>query len=163
MEDDSGYKEYKKLAVIRRGLILNEVAHLERIIDLLIAYHFCGYTQKAFELMNNVLSTKFLFFEAKVQMLKWIMPNLSNEYPDIFPDILNKIIPQRNVFAHHALYTPNRKPENNTDTHFIKFTGKEELLTYTPKDIEDIIDLLNKYIPIFTKLTEGYETAPPSD
>ncbi len=157
MNDRKVYKDYTELAFKRRGLILNEVALLERLIDLYLAYHFCGVTQKAMDLMNCILSTRYLTFEGKVQILKFINPNLLDEHPISFKNILEKIIPQRNIFAHYTLYTPNRKPGRQTDSHFIKYNGTSEIITYTEQNINELHTLINISITVFIELTERLE------
>ena len=155
------YKEYKELAFRRRGLILNEFSHLERLIDLYMAYHFCGVTEKAKELMNKVLSTKYIYFEAKLQILKWIDPKLTKQTNDI----LNNVIPNRNIFAHHLLDTTKRKKGNQkqTETHLLKYSGDQYDQVYTDKEINALHSLINKYIELFTQLTRKMETLPTSD
>jgi len=89
------YERYTNLAFHRRGVILNEVVMLERIIDEILANYFCGTTPKKQELMELIICTNRMIFENKIQVLQVLLerhkPDFLKANPTIIKDIKDKI------------------------------------------------------------------------
>ena len=56
-----------------RGVIINEIILLERLMDEYISEYFCVDIDKRMELMDIIVSTKRITFESKSQILRTIL------------------------------------------------------------------------------------------
>jgi hypothetical protein len=149
------YERYTNLAFQRRGVIINEVVLLERVIDEILAYYFCGSNPKKQELMELIICTNRMIFENKIQVLKVLLekhkPDFLKNNPTIINDITQKIIVERNIFAHYWLVT---SAELSTfvkakQTVFIKFKNTTEYIYYDNNSFAAICEVIAKAIKIF--------------
>lgn len=90
-----------------RGDVLHYVAEMERMIDDYICSHFCYNLKKRAELMEIIVSSRFLNFRSKVDLFKHLLLKRKdvNETTAIkIHEILSKkIAPKRNMLAHATL------------------------------------------------------------
>ena len=154
------YRNYTKLAFIRRGAIINETIMLARLIDDILSHYFCGLSPKKQELMELIICTNRMIFENKVQVLKVLLekhnPLFLKSNHTLFTDIINIIIPERNIFAHYWLVTTAKMSEfiKNNQTVFIKFKNTTEYLYYNENDVANIHTSINKSIRAFQELQQ---------
>lgn len=152
------YQNYTELAFHRRGVIINQTIMLERIIDDIIANYFCGQTKKKIELLELIISTNRMIFENKIQVLKFILKNNNiaflTENEKAFSEILNLIIPERNIFAHYWLETSKKLSTyiKEQKTVFIKFKDTTDFVEYDEIKFINIVNIITKNIHIFGKL-----------
>ena len=152
------YHQYTDLAFHRRGVIINQTIMLERIIDDIIANYFCGQTKKKMELLELIISTNRMIFENKMQILKFILknnnPTFLKENEKAVSDILNIIIPERNIFAHYWLETSKKLTDYLKDqkTVFIKFKDTTDYIEYDEAKFINIVKTISKNIHLFGKL-----------
>lgn len=146
------YERYTNLAFHRRGVILNEVVMLERIVDEILANYFCGTTPKKQEMMELIICTNRMIFENKIQVLKVLLekhkPDFLKDNPTIIKDITDKIIPERNIFAHYWLVTTRELSDfiSKNQIVFIKFKNTTEYVYYDDKKFKTICGLIGKTI-----------------
>jgi hypothetical protein len=160
MEDDfqRNYENYSTLAFQRRGIIVNETILLERLIDYYIADHFCKDDEKRAELMETIICTNRMIFENKIQVLKFLLEKhnkkVIDEHPKMIKDILEIIIPERNIFAHYWLVTTEEISGwvTTNKTVFIKYKNATEYIEYDTEKVSKIVSLINKYIKVFMEL-----------
>ncbi len=149
------YEHYTNLAFHRRGVIINEVVMLERIVDEILSNYFCGTTPKKQELMELIICTNRMIFENKIQVLKVLLekhkPDFLKANPTIINDIINKIIVERNIFAHYWLVTSKELSDfiSKNQTVFIKFKNTTEYIYYDDDKFETICRLIGKTIKTF--------------
>ncbi len=152
------YETYTNVAFLRRGVIINEVIMLERIVDEILSTYFCGTTTKKQELMELIICTNRMIFENKMQVLKVLLekhkPDFLKTNPTIINDIINKIIVERNIFAHYWLVTSKELSDfiSKNQTVFIKFKNTTEYIYYDDEKFETICHLIGKTIKTFIAL-----------
>ena len=153
------YTEYKKLAYYRRGIIIDETITLERIIDEYISKYYCSNEESSKELMEMLLCTNKITFENKMQIFKVIIDkkkdDFNSRYPTFISDILHKIIPQRNIFAHYWLDTREHLTEFLVDrkTVFIKYKNQTEYIEYDQFLFDKLTNTISKSITNFLEYT----------
>jgi hypothetical protein len=152
------YERYTNMAFLRRGLIINETIMLERLIDDFIIEHFCKDQEKQKELRELIIATNRMIFENKIQVLKVLLERhhkyVLEANPKLTSEILEKIIPERNVFAHYWLVTSAEIVEylKEGKTVFVKFKNTTEHLQYDDDKVREIMMLIAKYIKVFMTL-----------
>lgn len=152
------YEKYTNLAFHRRGVILNETIMLERLIDEIIAHYFCGLSTKKQELMELIICTNRMIFENKIQVLKVLLerhkPDFLKSNPTAINDITQKIIPERNIFAHYWLVTSSDMPDflAKNQTVFIKFKNTTEHIYYDDFSFSEVMTVIGNSIRVFMKL-----------
>jgi hypothetical protein len=140
-----------------RGTVINETTLLEKHIEQIIADYFCGkQTSMSDELIAVLLSEK-ITFDSKRHTLKYVIdrayPEFKIKHPSWFSD-LEKIMQQRNIFAHYPLST-NIEAEReflNGKIGFAKFKGDVSILYYSKHDIHNLTTMIIKYVSAFRKL-----------
>lgn len=89
-----------------RGVLINQVILLERLIDRYISEYFCNVPDRATELMDMILATKRITFDSKAQVFRAILdkiyPDKKKENAGIAKD-LQFIAEERNMLAHFFL------------------------------------------------------------
>jgi hypothetical protein len=150
-QEHEAYLSYVNLAAQRRGVILNECTLLEGFMDWGIASYFCSEQKKQEELRELIISTNRMIFENKVQVAKFLIEKYKKHtlasHPSVFTDILNKIIPQRNIFAHYWLDINHHnfiKWAADKKTVFIKYKNTTESIEYDDKKVAEILELIKK-------------------
>lgn len=98
--------EAVKISSFVRGMVLNELAFLEIMIDSFLANHFCkGYAEKR-DFLKILMQSKFIIFENKRIIFNEI---IKNHYPDFkksvpnYHKLMGDIRDMRNKLAHQQL------------------------------------------------------------
>lgn len=161
---------YVYQAANTRGVLINHIILLERLVDSYIAEYFCGVGNRSIELMDMILATRRITFDGKMQVLKMILDkqfsrelNKHSEYAKDLQLISNR----RNQLAHFFL-----DPSPEAIERFIK-TGAFTLLKidnfrepkiYDFAKVKETGDLADKYINIVTgylNIQRGKHNQPP--
>jgi hypothetical protein len=151
------YHEYTNLAILRRGVIINETILLERQIDTYISKYFCKDPDKQKELMELIICTDRITFSSKQQVLKVLLeknnPNFLNDNENILKDITT-ITEHRNIFAHYWLVTSDEMAKwvNEKKTVFIKFKNTIDYIEYDKDKMSDILNKITRAIKLFITL-----------
>lgn len=142
-----------------RGVLINQVILLERLMDKYISEYFCNIPDKATELMDMILATKRITFDSKAQVFRTILDNL---YPDkkkensAIAKNLQFIAEERNMLAHYFLDTSpdilsNFSEENGAFTLLkIEKTRTREIFSFNR--IRKIGDLVTLYIEAINEM-----------
>jgi len=152
------YDRYTNIAFHRRGAIINETIMLERLIDDFIVNYFCTDAKKKVELMELIIGTKRMIFENKVQVFKVLLdkhfPEILEKNKTLITDIVNIVIPARNVFAHYWLVTNEEMGEMATEgiTQFVKFNNSTEYIHYSHAEFQRIMMTISDCIKIVNPL-----------
>jgi len=97
---------YVHQAAHTRGVLINQIILLERLIDSYISKYFCKTQDKATELMDMILATRRMTFDGKTEVFRAILdklyPEKKKENSTIAKD-LKFIIEERNMLAHYFL------------------------------------------------------------
>lgn len=144
--------KYTKRDYERRGEIIARTVNLERIMDTLIANHFCKAKKKRNELLFLLLSTERITYENKRQILQWIWtthcPERFKEYPTIFKD-MQEIGEFRNTLAHNHLDIMGfMEYERNETTVLHKYKNAKKVIEITEKDFKAKVNLITQYTHI---------------
>jgi hypothetical protein len=116
--------------------------------------------------MELIIGTNRMVFENKVQVAKILLDNkgfiASN--PTIINDIIKKVIPERNIFAHYWLVTSEDLTNwvRDRKTIFIKFKNTTEHIEYDDIKFGDIMKDIAKCITSFISLSPQ-KMASPTD
>jgi len=140
----SPLSDYTNYAARIRGMIINEMAQMEQMLDTYICKHFCHSIEKREELREVIISSKYMTYGAKCDILKCLLERNGDtskkEAREIHALLKFKIGETRNMIAHCILDTSHvaldsfmtykntiyfHKYENTKKT--IRFTGKEAL------------------------------------
>jgi hypothetical protein len=148
------YEKYTNAAFYRRGLVINETIFLERAIDDFISSYFCQDSDKKRELMELIIYTNRMIFENKVQVLKFLLerhnPDVLKSSPTFINDILQKIIPERNIFAHYWLVTSTELTDylKENKTVVVRYKNTIDHLEYDDNRISELMALIGKCIRV---------------
>lgn len=97
---------YVHTASQARGVLINHIILLERLMDTYLSKYFCHSEEKAVELMDLIMSTRRITFDSKAQVLKTILekefPEKKKENQELGKDF-QKIAEERNMLAHYFL------------------------------------------------------------
>ena len=154
LDDEGIYKKISFRAYYIRGFVINQTIALERLIDIYIAKHFSNDEEKQHQLIQMILSTKRIDFEAKRQILKFIIENYDSNFQEQFPEIathLKKIGEARNVFAHQILDTGKEALKNleKGEIKFVNFHNTPQFISYNKNKIDQVNEWLKIYIKAF--------------
>ncbi len=139
-----------------RGVLINHIILLERLMDSYISKYFCQTEEKATELMDLIISTKRITFESKAQVFKTILdkvlPERKNDNQKLAKDF-QFIAGERNMLAHYFLditqpSVDRYKTDGSTITSLkIEKTRTSEIFDFERvKKLGDIVDSYNTYI-----------------
>ena len=99
-------KQLDELAKDIRGSILEQAIWIERLIENIIAWHFCPEEDKRYQFFSLVINGTDITFSSKIKILKKLLelyyPDLSQKYPKVTKE-LNKVRDFRNKIAHAML------------------------------------------------------------
>ena len=115
-------KRMRRASKDTRGMVLECVTDLETVIDSYIANYFVGKDDDRFNDFKSLIITPYITFRNKAETFRILVSKLNPEFISKYPDVgkhLNDIAAQRNVLAHHSLYT--------TDAAIQHFHDKGEL------------------------------------
>jgi len=137
----------ENIAEITRGRIINKVTTLEFLVDLYLAKYFSNEEIKRSELVYLVFSAGRVTFENKRLIFKYLAekynPGFIQNNPSFHKD-LGTIIEHRNIFAHYPF------TEGDTEG-MLKLRNNFEIIEYSKEKLEEIQELMDKYIQIFSK------------
>ena len=135
-----------------RGQIINDLIHLERLIDESISRHFCSDAEKKTELMELILCNERISFHSKIQVFQYIFDKHKKEFVsnnlNIFSDI-KKLNDERNIIAHYLLDTSETGKKTFKETGnigFVKFRNSTETIWRTNSDYNNYHSLTVNYI-----------------
>ena len=135
-----------------RGQIINDLIHLERLMDEFLSRHFCNDSERKKEFFELIIANERMSFNSKIQVFEYVLKKHHNqiviEYPDIFSDI-KKLNEERNIVAHYLLDTSTdgiKMYEEFQKIGFVKFRNSTESLPRNNDDINKWKTLTKKYI-----------------
>lgn len=136
-----------------RGVLINQIILLERLIDSYISKYFCDSQDKATELMDMILATRRMSFDGKAEVFRAILdklhPEKKKENSATAKD-LKFIIEERNMLAHYFLdVSPdilNNFSETNLTFTLLKIEKTRTKEIYDSKRIIKIGDTTVHYI-----------------
>ncbi len=156
--------------VIRiRGSFINDICHLEKLIDETISRYFCDTNEKRLQLLEIVLGNEKINFSNKVTTLKVLfdkhkpIPTIINENPNMFKDIVS-LIELRNILAHYMLDTSNAglaRAKKGT-IGFMKYKHTTTLISYTFDELKARVDEISKYVGVFRNFLSTWNVLPKS-
>ena len=125
-----------------RGVLINQVILLERLMDSYICEYFCKEDAKAVELMDTIISTRRITFESKSQVLRTLLdrvnPNADKENSILAKDF-QFIADERNKLAHYFLDTSQEAIKRFTEPpHAFTLLKFEKVRTPEIYDVERI-------------------------
>lgn len=135
-------------ASLARGKVLNEVAMLEKLIDVYLSMY---YAQKGKQnsfmltfLSKTELRRKVNIFKETIQLYK---NNFVVNYPEYESD-LERIFKSRNIFAHEVLDVTQEGLIKYSEgvLRFDNFKKNRLVTSFTKEQIEQEVDLISKYI-----------------
>jgi len=135
-----------------RGVIISHTVLLERNMDLFICKYFCSTTDKAFELMELLVSER-VDFSKKAETFAQILikectkdnKDFTKEYPRLKTDF-QEIYETRNVFAHKLLKIPQTKESIGNHVIILReLKNKSDDIPYTQEQINGFVDKIEKY------------------
>jgi hypothetical protein len=142
--------EYLNHAHDVRGRIINAIAEMEQIIDWYIADHFCSKLEKRRELMDVIISTKHLTFQAKAEIIKCLVERnghtTKKEANKMYDALVSKIAANRNVLAHCSLHDTvsiikGFKDDKEKTVYFLKYLNDKKVIPFGKKEVREILDL----------------------
>lgn len=163
--------EEKILAILKdgaalRGLILNQVITIERMIDEFLSSYFCDTPEKKKSLMENLIS-EFLTFDLKRQVFENVVdPNFIKENPLLISNLI-LLMKHRNVVAHWIMDTSDEglKYFDKGERAFIRFKTKTKntpnTKVYNQKTINDILKKAEETIKSLSALILSKESSNP--
>jgi len=132
-------------AAMFRGIFINQVTHIETLINVHIANHFCDTEAKALEIVDLVLGDRFIAFESKRTIFEAIVkkhkPSDYKEDKKKF-EKLTSVQNIRNKLAHLIIAVDEKSVEKfkkDGTLGFVKFKEKTEALYYSPKEMNDVL------------------------
>lgn len=145
------YNDYKHLAFIRRGLILDETAFLESLINEYISYYFCPNPKLRIDLIEQILGTKRITFDGKREIMINLMKDHDKPFllkNKSFNNDLLAIIKERNIFAHYPLDTSTSGINHIKDMTIVltKYQDQIKGVEYNADAIEKIATLISTCI-----------------
>ncbi len=148
---------YTYQAANTRGVLINHIILLERLVDSYIAEYFCGVGGKSVELMDMILATRRITFDGKMQVFKMILdkqfPRELNKHSE-YAKSLQLVSNRRNQLAHFLLDHSPEAIERFVKTSaftLLKIDNVREPKIYDFAKIKETGDLANKYIDIVTE------------
>ncbi len=143
--------DYHHYACNLRGSVLHYVSEIERMIDDYICSHFCYNLKKRAELMEIIVATKYMTYQAKVDILKHLLLKRKDvtlkEANKIHEVLTKKIGSKRNMIAHAALdssMTSIVKFRTDPETvYFTKYAYTKSTVPFGKKDFLELLQLIS--------------------
>ena len=105
LSDKEIVQEIENYVAIFRGTFLNRMTFIERVIELVIANHFCK-TDKQIEFIDFLLGEKYISFDAKKSAFYQILGKHHENYyksKKAMFELLDGVHPERNKIAHYMI------------------------------------------------------------
>lgn len=148
---------YVYQAANTRGVLINHIILLERLVDSYIAEYFCGVGDKSIQLMDMILATRRTTFDGKMQVFKMILdkqfPKELNKHSE-YAKSLQLVSNRRNQLAHFFLDHSPESIERFIKTGaftLLKIDNVREPKIYDFEKIKETGDLANRFINIVTE------------
>jgi hypothetical protein len=158
------FKKLSEKCFTWRGTVLDKCIFLERVIDNFIALYFNPDEDKAYEMVELLISKRTISVENKRRILDVIInksePEFLKSYPNYFKD-LEIIYSFRNNLSHNMLDTTGQGIDIFLETgtiRFMEFKKKLEFVSITDKEYVEKITLIEKYMNAFRLLLEKKQT-----
>ncbi len=143
--------DYMAYSVDLRGRVLHYVAEMERMIDDYICSHFCYHLKRKAELMEILVSTKHLTYQAKVDILKYLLlkrKDVTKKVANKIHEVLTKKIgAKRNMIAHCVLDSTitsiNKFKTDPKTVYFTKYAYIKKTEPFGKKDYMDLLALIS--------------------
>ena len=153
--NDQSLNNMQNNVSIARGFILNEVVLLESAVEMYLSLYFAQKgTREVF--MHHFLSQ--IGFSKKLDIFRITIAKKKNTFTANNPSFsidLGRLIKDRNAFAHEVINISDVSEVEyaaNKTFSFINFKKpKAKAKRYSPKEIQEIIDLSRKY---YNELTD---------
>lgn len=155
-------------AVYERGLIISASINLENMMNIFLAEHFCQGNGKEMEIIETIFATRKYMFDVKRDTILGILEKKNPYIVDgkLLCKNLQEIIAKRNIFAHYQVDLKEKSlqlfAETGTFT-FIKVHNSIKYERFSPKDIEDLKELLISCSEIIRDLYKNRNTSPRQD
>lgn len=142
--------DYRNYAIDVRGRLINDICEMERAMDRYIAEHFCNTKEKVTELMEAIVCTKFLSFQAKSEIVQKILEKRNDATKDearqVYTHLVGTIANQRNMLAHYSLDTSMaglKKFQKEPGTiSLLKYLHTKSVEYFTKKDAKKLSELI---------------------
>jgi hypothetical protein len=149
-------------AMLFRGSVIQRACELELVIDLYIAQYFTKDNQKIINYLQ--LISPRLTFDSKREIFNFLIKKYNPEFEEQFKyhADLDKIIKQRNIFAHYVIDKSEfsiKAFEEKREVNFIKLKHgiSEQGIeghNYDAKKVDEIINGINIYVDAINKLID---------
>jgi hypothetical protein len=158
------YKPYAWQVLQVRGLIIQEIVTMERLVDAYISGYFCPTNEKRGEMLDLILSTNKITYEAKAHVVREILnrefPGKKNEHTALYKDLIY-IAEERNKVAHYMIDASqdciDKFIEDKETVSLLKFEKTRSRETFTKERIEKVVKkvhvLTEKFIDYNNRLT----------
>ena len=159
------YAEITLTAIRCRGSFINDMCHLEKLIDETISRHFSATNEKRGELLEVVLGNEKITFYNKIITLKILFekhkPDIFINNTKMFKEILD-LIELRNVLAHYMLDTTAEAfvKYKEGKIGFVKFKHNTETIWYSPQDLINRIAEIDVHVLAFRNFLSTWNVLP---
>jgi hypothetical protein len=148
-----------------RGRIINSIAQMEQRIDWYIADYFCNDLSKRTELMETIISTKHLTFQAKAEIMKSLLERnghaTKKEANYVYNNLINVIAKKRNILAHCEVDTSLEAvrlfQKDKETVSFLRFLNEKKVETFNKKDTIELLEMTGNIWAILPALEQRVE------
>lgn len=155
--------DYIAYAADARGRSINAIADMERVIDEYICTHFCSTIEKREELMDVVMSTKHITYQAKIDILRHLLEKREDvtkaQATKIHDRLTKEIGKQRNIIAHCPIDTSRssiKKFEADKNTiYLIRHYNGKSVIPFGRKEVIEILELTQSIKAFFISVKAG--------
>jgi len=154
--------DYYRYAAQMRGSLINSISEMERLMDKYIVKYFCTSIEKRNELMEIIVSTKHLTFEAKSDIIRCLLVKTGEmtqkKANQIYARLNEDIAAKRNIIAHCTLDENLPRSQsfiNDPDKtiYFIKYYNSKTPIPFTRKDFQKLSSIILAVHNLFMKLS----------
>lgn len=160
-------KPYAWQVAQMRGLVIQEIVLMERMMDAYISTYFC-HPDKRGEFMDLLISTKRITYEAKVHIVREILnrvqPRKKDEHTKFYKDLIF-IAEERNMVAHYmsdaSLDVIEKFLEDKETVALIKFEKNMTRETFTKDRVTALINKVHLATEKFIEYNRLAPSVPP--
>jgi hypothetical protein len=140
--------EINEYAIKYRGIMLNGIIRIERMMDLYLCQYFTPIEHKQDELLNMIFGTLRITFENKRSLLDYLIKkdlvDIATEWPTLTKD-MQALNSKRTILAHYLLDASKEAQELPEGTvRFYKFMNNMDFETLGAAEFRSIEVTLNK-------------------
>ena len=123
---------------------------MEQRIDAYIGEYFCNSREKRNELLEVIISTKHLTFQAKAEILQCLLERnghaTKGEAKKVYNHLVNTIAAKSNVLAHCSLHISvsvlrDFKNDKEKTVFFLKYLNTKKVVPFGKKEVVAMIEL----------------------